>query len=144
MEQSQINFSLLNKCVSLCGMRGCGKSEMLRYLVMAEQHKFHKIFVISPTNVTNNFYNFIPKENIFSEWSDEYVERLLEILKNLNKNKKSQLDSPANILLILDDCCSNTKFHQSRTFQKIFTICRHYFLSCIITSQYITPILILF
>ena len=140
MEQSQINFSLLNKCVSLCGMRGCGKSEMLRYLVMAEQHKFHKIFVISPTNVTNNFYNFIPKENIFSEWSDEYVERLLEILKNLNKNKKSQTDSPKNVLLILDDCCSNTRFHNSRTFEKIFTTSRHYFLSCIITSQYITHI----
>ena len=142
MEQSQINFSLLNKCVSLCGMRGCGKSEMLRYLVMAEQHKFHKIFVISPTNVTNGFYNdFIQKENIFSEWSsDEWVEKLIEILKNLNKNKKSQKDKPHNVLLLLDDCCSNVRFHNSRTFQKIFTISRHYFLSCMITSQYITHI----
>ena len=99
-------------------MRGSGKSEMLRYLVMAEQHKFNKIFVISPTNITNSFYDFIPKENIFSDWSDEWVEKLIEILKNLNKNKKCQKDNVHNVLLILDDCCSNTKFHNSKTFEK--------------------------
>ena len=63
-ENNQSKFSCLNKCISLCAMRGSGKSEMLRYIVMAEQHKFHKIFVISPTNITNSFYNdTIPKEN---------------------------------------------------------------------------------
>ena len=140
MEQSEINFSILNKCISLSAMRGSGKSEMLRYLVMAEQHKFHKIFVISPTNVTNGFYNFIQKENIFSEWSNEWVEKLIEILKNLNKNKKSQLDKPKNVLLILDDCCSNTRFHNNKTFERIFTTSRHYFLSCMIVTQFITHI----
>ena len=73
---------------------------MLRYLVTAEHHKFHKIFVISPTNVTNGFYNdFIPKENIFSEWRDERVQELLNILARSNKNKKSQKDSVKNVLL---------------------------------------------
>ena len=141
MEKSEINFTCLNKCISLCAMRGSGKSEMLRYLVMAEQHKFNKIFVISPTNITNSFYNdFIPKENIFSEWSDEWIEKLIEILKNLNKNKKCQSDNVHNVMLVLDDCCSNTRFHDSKTFEKIFTTGRHYFLSCIITSQFITHI----
>ena len=134
-ESNKIDFTILNKCKSLCAMRGSGKSEMLRYLVMAEQHKFHKIFVISPTNVTNGFYNdFIPKENIFSEWSDEWITELLKILSNININKKSQQDNPKNILIILDDCCSNTRFHSSKIFEKIFTTGRHYFLSCIITS----------
>lgn len=81
-------------------MRSSGKSKMLRYLVTAEHHKFHKIFVISPTNVTNGFYNdFIPKENIFSEWRDERVQELLNILARSNKNKKSQKDSVKNVLL---------------------------------------------
>ena len=140
-ENDNIKFTCVNKCVSLCAMRGSGKREMLRYLVMADQHKFFKIFTISLTNITNGFYDdFIPKENIFSEWSDEWVENLIEILKNINKNKKSQKDKPKNVLLILDDCCSNTRFHNSKTFEKIFTTARHYFLSCIITSQYITHI----
>ena len=140
-ENDNIKFTILNKCISLCAMRGSGKSEMLRYLVKAEQHKFFKIFVISPTNITNGFYNdFIQKENIISEWTDEWVHQLLEILKNINKNKQSQKDKPHNILLILDDCCSNTKFHNSKIFESIFTTARHFFLSCIITSQYITHI----
>ena len=139
-ENNNITFSILNKCVSLCAMRGSGKSELLRFLVMAEQHKFYKLFVISPTNITNGFYSFVPKENIFNEWSDEWVESLLLTLSNINKNKKSQKDKPHNVLLILDDCCSNTKFHNSKTFEKIFTTGRHFFLSCIITSQFITHI----
>ena len=140
-ENNNIKFSILNKCVSLCAMRGSGKSEMMRYLVMAEQHKFFKIFVISPTNITNGFYNnFVPKENIFNEWSDEWVQNLIEVLKNLNKNKQSQSNNPKNVLLILDDCCSNTKFHNSKIFESIFTTSRHFFLSCILTSQYITHI----
>ena len=45
------------------------------------------------------------------------------------------------VLLILDDCCSSTvKFHNNKIFERIFTTGRHYFLSCIITSQYITHI----
>ena len=140
-ENDNIKFTILNKCISLCAMRGSGKSEMLKYLVKAEQHKFFKIFVISPTNISNRFYNsFIQNENIISEWTDEWVHQLLEILKNLNKNKQSQKDNPKNVLLILDDCCSNTKFHNSKIFESIFTTSRHYFLSCIITSQYITHI----
>ena len=135
-ENDNIKFTCLNKCVSVIGMRGSGKSEMMRYIVMAEQHKFYKVFVISPTHATNNFYNFISKENIFNEWSDEWIESLLLALKNINKNKQSQKDNPKNVLLILDDCCSNTKFHNSKTFEKIFTIGRHFFLSCILTSQY--------
>ena len=46
-ENQQIKFTLVNKCISLCGMRESGKSEMLHYIVMAEQNKFHKIFCIS-------------------------------------------------------------------------------------------------
>ena len=89
-ENDNIKFTCLNKCVSVIGMRGSGKSEMMRYIVMAEQHKFYKVFVISPTHATNNFYNFISKENIFNEWSDEWIESLLLALKNINKNKQSQ------------------------------------------------------
>ena len=50
MENKNINFTILNKCVSICGMRGSGKSELLRYLVINEQEKFNQIICISPTN----------------------------------------------------------------------------------------------
>ena len=58
----------------------------------------------------------------------------------MNKNKKSQKESPKNVLSILDLSMCNTKFHSSKTFENIFTTARHYFISVTITSQYITHI----
>ena len=72
------------------------------------------MFCISPTNVANDFYNdFIKKENIFSEWSDEWVQELFKILARLDQNRHCQKDKPKHVLLILDYCC-NTKFHISK------------------------------
>ena len=57
-------------------------------------------FVISPTNITNDndgFYNDFAPKKIFSEWSDERVEDLIQLLlkkKSINKSKKSQQDKP--------------------------------------------------
>ena len=41
-----------------------------------------------------------------------------------------------HILLVLDDVCSDTDFHHSKTFKQIFTKGRHYKISLIITAQY--------
>lgn len=140
-ENDQIYFTLINKCVPLVCMGGCGKSEMLRYLVMAEKHKFYKIFCLLPIyKINNSFNDFIQEKNIFEEWDDEYINELLKVLSVINKGKKCENDKPKNVLLILDDCCSDTKFHNSKKFEKLFTTGRYFFLSVIISSQYITNI----
>jgi hypothetical protein len=41
-----------------------------------------------------------------------------------------------NILLIFDDCCSDTNFHQSDAIEKLFTRGRHIYISVCITAQY--------
>ena len=40
------------------------------------------------------------------------------------------------VLLVLDDVCSDTYFHHSKTFKQIFTKGRHYKITLIITAQY--------
>ena len=140
MENKNINFTILNKCVSICGMRGSGKSELLRYLVINEQEKFNQIICISPTNKMNNFYDFINIKFIFEEFNNEYIELLLKKLSEINKGKNCQNDKPHNVLLILDDCCSSSKFHTNKTFEKLFTIGRHFFISTVIISQYLKHI----
>ena len=140
MENKNINFTILNHCISICGMRGSGKSELLRYLVLSEQEKFNKIICISPTNKMNNFYDFIDNKYIFDDFNNEYIELLLKKLGKINEGKNSQNDKPYNVLLILDDCCSSSKFHTNKTFEKLFTIGRHYFITTIIVSQYLKHI----
>ena len=136
-----INFTILNKCISICAMRGSGKSELLRYIVMSEKDKFNQIICISPTNKMNNFYSdFINNKFIFEEFNNEYIQLLLKKLSEINEGKNSQNDKPYNLLLILDDCCSSSKFHTNKTFEKLFTIGRHFFISTIIVSQYLKHI----
>ena len=141
MENKNIEFTIVNKCISICAMRGSGKSELLRYLVLNEKDKFKQIVCISPTNEMNNFYSdFIDNRYIFEEYNNEYIDLLLKKLSEINKGKNCQSDKPCNLLLILDDCCSSTKFHNNKTFEKLFTIGRHFFLSTIIISQYLKHI----
>ena len=134
-----MNFTIVNKTVSLCAKRNSGKSELLRYLVRANHNKFKKIFVICPTEKINNFYkNIVPANCVYEEWDDDWIEDLID---NLSKVNAGKTNSNANhILLILDDCCSDTNFHSSGSFKKLFTRGRHLFISIIITTQYIKHI----
>ena len=73
-----MNFTLVNKIVSLIGKRNSGKSQMLRYLVMQQRSLFKSIFVLCPTESVNSFYkDLIKKENIFDGYNENWVEALI-------------------------------------------------------------------
>ena len=131
-----MNFTLVNKIISLIGKRNSGKSQMLRYLVMQQRPLFKSIFVICPTESVNSFYkDLVKKENIFDSYNENWVEALIKKMTEINSNKSDEQAS--HVLLILDDCCSDTNFHQSKSFKKLCTRGRHIKISIIITCQYI-------
>jgi nicotinamide riboside kinase len=135
------NFTIVNKTVTLVGKRGSGKSEMLKYLVDQHKQAFRRIFVISPTESINSFYvksGLVDKDNVFDIYEEEWAEKLISQMTKENANKTKETAS--QVLLILDDCVSDTKFHQSPTIKKIYTRSRHFFLSVIITTQYLYSI----
>ena len=134
-----MNFTILNKTVSLCAKRNSGKSELLRYIVKANHSKFSKIFVICPTEKINSFYkNIVPANCVYDEYDDDFNEELIASMTKVNAGKNN--NNANHILLILDDCCSDTNFHSSGSFKKLFTRGRHLFISIIITTQYIKHI----
>jgi hypothetical protein len=131
-----MEFTLVNKIVSLIGKRNSGKSQMLRYLVLQQRPLFKKIFVICPTETVNHFYkDLVAKENIFDSYNEDWIDKLIKKMTELNSGKSD--DDASHVLLILDDCCSDTNFHQSKTFKKLCTRGRHIKISVIITCQYI-------
>ena len=131
-----MNFTLVNKIVSLIGKRNSGKSQMLRYLVMQQRSLFKSIFVLCPTESVNSFYkDLVKKENIFDSYNETWIESLIKKMTEINSNKSDEQAS--HVLLILDDCCSDTNFHQSKSFKKLCTRGRHIKISVIITCQYI-------
>jgi hypothetical protein len=132
-------FTLKNKIVSLIGKRNSGKSQMLRYLFSQQKHLFRAVFVVCPTETVNNFYKDLVKpQNIFDSYNEEWVEKLITKLAQENGGKPD--NKASHILLILDDCCSDTNFHQSKSFKKLCTRGRHVKISVIITAQYIYQI----
>ena len=131
-----MEFTLKNKIVSLIGKRNSGKSQMLRYLVSQQRHLFKSIFVMCPTEEVNHFYSdLVKKENIFPEYKEDWTNQLISKMTRENSGKNDQ--NASHVLLILDDCCSDTNFHQSKSFKKLCTRGRHIKISVIITCQYI-------
>ena len=127
-----MNFSLLNNRIGLLGKTNSGKSQLLKYMLMKEKHKFHKIFVISPTESVLKFYSdIVPQNQIFHNFSDEWISSLLKKLTDYKKNN----DKKFNVLLILDDVGSDC--HNSKELARIFTMGRHLNISIILTMQFL-------
>jgi hypothetical protein len=136
-----MKFSLINNIIILCAKRRSGKSLLLRYLVKKSESQYKKIFVICPTEDINKFYQkdgFIPKTNIFKDYNEEWVERLLSTMAKENEGltEGKDNDKAKKVLLILDDCASDANFHALQSLKKLFTRGRHAFISLILTSQY--------
>ena len=130
-----MNFEVINKTICLCGKRHSGKSELIKYILSLYGYQFNKIFVVCPSEAVNHFYQKImPKENIFNEYSEEWIDKLMNRLIKLNAGKKDE--ESVHILLVLDDCVSDVNFHAARNFEKLFTRGRHMKISLIITTQY--------
>ena len=134
-----MEFSIQNKIICFCAKRNSGKSQLLRYLVTCSKNRFSKIFAICPTESVNHFYSdLIPASNIFPQYKEEWVESLISKMTEINSGKNDK--EAKHILLILDDCCSDSNFHQSKTLKKLATRGRHIKIAVMITCQYIYQI----
>jgi hypothetical protein len=132
---SSIDFEIVNKTICLCARRASGKSVLLKYIITKNKHKFDKMFLMCPTEKITKFYGevFDPK-NVFETYSDNWVNALMNKMADINQGKQDK--QAKHVLLVLDDVCSDTDFHHSKTFKQIFTKGRHYKISLIITAQY--------
>jgi hypothetical protein len=130
-----MDFKIKNKTVILCGKRCSGKSQLMRYILIKSKHLFKKVFVICPTEEINHFYKgLVNDENIFESYKEQWVENLMKRMGVENDGKKD--NEASHILLILDDCCSDSNFHQSKTLKQLFTKGRHYKITIVILCQY--------
>jgi hypothetical protein len=131
-----MNLTLKNKTVLVTAKRGSGKSNIIKWLVQAERRVFKKIFLISPTEQVNRFFgDFIPADCIFETYSETWAEQLIAQMTKVNTGKTGA--ALENILLIMDDCISDTNMHQSPTIKKLFTRGRHIGIAVVVTTQYL-------
>ena len=73
-----MEFEIREKIIMFCAKRASGKSRLLRYLFDSSKYLFSKTFVICPTEQVNHFYkDFVPSQNIFSTYKEEWVDNLI-------------------------------------------------------------------
>jgi hypothetical protein len=134
-----MEVSLKNKTILCCAKRGSGKSNIIRWLIQAEEHNFKKVYLISPTERVNKFYSeFIDEDCIFDEYSERWVEKLIETMTEENTGKTG--DKLSNVLVILDDCIADLNMHSSKTLKILFARGRHAGIGIVITTQYINAV----
>ena len=128
------------KFIMICGRRGSGKSEIMRFLYLKKRHLFHKTFVISPTDFSGFWQKLVGKENVFEKYDEEWINKLLDRMKSTNKDKDKKGPDFKNVLLILDDVFSGLKGHTLKSLHKIATSGRHYGLTLTYVIQWLTNV----
>jgi hypothetical protein len=127
-------LDIVGKKILFSGKSGSGKSQLMRYILKENINEFAKIYCICPTERVNNFYSkLIPKNQIFDELNESWLERLLSHLSDLAESGKTL----EPILLILDDVGSENDFKKSKILQRIATRGRHLFISLWLSVQYV-------
>lgn len=134
-----MEFSIINKTITLVGKRCSGKSYMLKHILQYEADNFAKIFCICPTELVNHFYSdIIPSNCIYETYDEEWADKLITKLTIANCNKKPE--EQKKVLLILDDLIADINIHQSKTLRIMYSRGRHIGLSVILTTQYLNSL----
>lgn len=132
------DFTLQNKCVTVCAKRGSGKTVCISWLISLERENFKKIILMCPTEDVDSYYvkkGIVSSKCVFFKFDESFILRLIEKMTNINRGReKTDLEQ---VLLILDDCISDTRLHDSKAVNLLFTRGRHLGISLIITTQHI-------
>jgi hypothetical protein len=134
----KIPFSWINS-----GCRGAGKSTTTLFILDILNPYFDEVIIFSPTIELDLKYKimfdrmkreFEVGVNIFYEYDEGLLSRILNKIKRANKNKPFK--EKAKVLIIFEDIiCSLPKQQRKTIFNKLLLNNRHYNVSIIINSQ---------
>ncbi len=137
-ELPKIPFSMLN-----CAHRGGGKTTTTLFLVNMLDCYFDNIIIFSPTiELDHQWKTLFDKldrdfefgKNIFRDYNEATLTKILVKIKRANKNKPFK--DKVRTLMIFDDIISMLPKNKRRTnFNKLILNNRHYNISIIINSQ---------
>ena len=133
-----IPFSMIN-----AGARGSGKSVWTIFLMEKLNSYFDNIIIFSPTIELDHkykmFFEKIDRDfefgiNIFTDYSESILSKILDKIKRFNKNKP--FSDKSRTLMVFDDIiCSLPKQQKKTKFNKLLLNNRHYNISIIVNSQ---------
>lgn len=121
------------------GMRGTGKSILLRNVVYDLRDRFTHGIVFSRTEGANRFWaNHIPSLFIFTEFDDEPIWQLIDA--QISEIRRIGFEAAGEAFLIVDDMGLDRKFTHSEVLKEMAANGRHYKIAILITTQYGTSV----
>lgn len=127
-----------NFFIIMYGLRRCGKTTMLRYLLYELEHKLdsYEAYLFSGTaEVSPHDYDYIPKKAKFPN----VKEMEMDLQRLISKQKKRMKENDdTHILLIFDDVVSESVVRHSDSLNFLAVGGRHINISVVILSQVVT------
>lgn len=114
----------------ICGRTNTGKSYFSRWLLYLLCDKLDLLWVFSPTVRPSDWSGVCVSHHILPEWDDGVVASIFSSQQSLLDSGKSL----PHIMILVDDCIWDMR-KENRWLGKIFTMGRHWNLSCIIITQ---------
>ena len=135
-------FSLM-----LSGRSGSGKTNLAMNLLTRKEfygNYFHYTLVFSPTaSKYDDSYDVLklPKENFVGDFNKEFLDKLIDVRKDLIDKKGIEwVAKNSRVLIIMDDCIADRQFLESPEALKMFALLRHYLVSVMIMIQSYTKL----
>ena len=124
-----------NRIIFIIGKRHTGKSVLMKDL-LSNMPRPDFVLAMAPTEDTLRMYReFVPESCIFDHFSQEKLERVVSIQRELvNRGKKR------TVLIILDDCLYQKGVLKSTAMRSIFFNGRHDNISLMCAAQYMMDV----
>lgn len=123
--------------VGILAPTGCGKSWLLREILSKIHKSYSKIYLMCPTAMYQQVYDYFPNENIINHFDEEFLTNLfLERTQKMERKKKS----PKKIMVVLDDIIGDKEYLVSKILDKLSISSRPINITVIILSQYYSRI----
>jgi hypothetical protein len=112
------------------GMRGSGKTMLMRYLLCCMQDKLDLVTVFCPTRDTYEEYmKHVPRCCVYTEFSTEKLKVITETQKLIAQagaaSHNSSMDHVRRVGIVMDDCMFEPKEMKSDTMRYLFMNGRH-------------------
>ena len=123
------------KIIFLLGRRASGKSHLMKELLYY-MSKPDLVVAMSPTRDSlNTFETFLPKTCIFDRFSQQVVDTIVTVQRDLIRRNKKR-----TVLLILDDCIYQKGVLKSESMRYILWNGRHDHISLLCIVQYMMEV----
>ena len=119
-------------CV-LYGQRRSGKTSWLMYFLWSQQAKFDRVVCYSSTNFKGEFQKYMNPNLCFPTYDEASLHAILEAQAATPEDKREK------VLIILDDVLDQENQFRKRgnnALVRVYTMGRHYNISCIMCTQY--------